>query len=322
MEYVQLKNTDMRVSRFCMGGCPMGGFGWGETKEQDFLNAIHTALDKGVNYFDTADTYGLGQSERTLAKGLGSQRKNVVIQSKFGVRVHHGVHGQTIIDNSPEYIREALHGTLRRLKTDYIDIYVVHYWDQKTSVEIIVDELKRLRQEGKIRYFGISNICDAHIDLWTPYKGDFVSGQYEFSLACRSHEDEIKHAVNDLDISPLTWGSLGQGILSGKYNRDNVDFGSDDRRSRAAYVNFHGEKLEHNLRIVDKLRKLADSNQKSVASCAVRFILDYLADSVVIVGIKNVDQLTSNLEAMDWHLSKEELEMLDHISLEIKENAI
>ena len=104
MEYLQLNHSDLTVSRFCMGGCPMGGFDWGETNQQDFIKAIHTALAEGVTFFDTADTYGLGQSEKTLAKGLGCHRKDVVIQTKFGVRAGNG---KTVIDNSPEWIREA-----------------------------------------------------------------------------------------------------------------------------------------------------------------------------------------------------------------------
>ncbi|MBO5568808.1 MAG: aldo/keto reductase, partial [Clostridia bacterium] len=101
----------------------MGGYGWGDTQEQDFIDAIHEAVDHGVNFFDTANTYGLGQSEETLAKGLGDRRKDVVIQSKFGVRVMKDMVGtKTIYDNSPDYIRKALEGTLQRLHTDYIDI--------------------------------------------------------------------------------------------------------------------------------------------------------------------------------------------------------
>ena len=91
MEYLQLNHSDLTVSRFCMGGCPMGGFGWGETNKQDFIRAIHTALTEGVTFFDTADTYGLGQSERTLAEGLGTHRQEVVIQTKFGVRAGNGL---------------------------------------------------------------------------------------------------------------------------------------------------------------------------------------------------------------------------------------
>ena len=310
MQYLKLAHSDLTVSRFCMGGCPMGGHGWGNTNEQNFIDTIHMALEEGVNYFDTADTYGLGQSERTLAKGLGSRRKDVIIQSKFGVRAGNG---KTFYDNSPAYIREALEQTLSRLQTDYLDVYVMHYWDGKTPPEEIAGELLRLQKEGKIRYFGLSNLAEDQIPLWRPYQDGAVNVQYEFSLACRKHEDQIAACREQLGVTPLTWGSLGQGILTGKYDEHSV-FGADDRRSRDIYVNFHGEKLKKNLAIVEQLRKMANRYEVSVASCAIRFILDHLKDSVVIAGVKTPQQLKGNLEMIDRCLTDEEVRELDRIS--------
>lgn len=314
MEYVTLKNSDLCVSRFCMGGCPMGGYGWGNTKEQDFIDAILEALDLGVNFFDTADTYGFGQSERTLAKGLGKRRKEVVIQSKFGVRVMEDRIGRkTLYDNSPDYIRKALEGTLERLGTDYIDIYTIHYRDKATPVDSVLDTLYALQREGKIRYFGLSNIHREDITELLPYRGEFVCCQDEYSLACRENEEDLKGVQNELSVTPLTWGSLGQGILTGKYGKDSK-FDASDRRSRGIYVNFHGEKLQQNLRIVDKLREISKAHQSSIAACAVRYILDYFPGSVVIAGVKGSSQLRANLEAMTFRLSGEEIRALTMIS--------
>ena len=310
MQYLKLAHSDLTVSRFCMGGCPMGVHVWGNTNEQNFIDTIHMPLEEGVNYFDTADTYGLGQSERTLAKGLGSRRKDVIIQSKFGVRAGNG---KTFYDNSPAYIREALEQTLSRLQTDYLDVYVMHYWDGKTPPEEIAGELLRLQKEGKIRYFGLSNLAEDQIPLWRPYQDGAVNVQYEFSLACRKHEDQIAACREQLGVTPLTWGSLGQGILTGKYDEHSV-FGADDRRSRDIYVNFHGEKLKKNLAIVEQLRKMANRYEVSVASCAIRFILDHLKDSVVIAGVKTPQQLKGNLEMIDRCLTDEEVRELDRIS--------
>ena len=289
MEYITLQNTDLRVSRFCMGGCPMGGYGWGSVQESELLDAVHAALDAGVNFFDTADTYGLGQSERTLAKGLGSRRRDVVIESKFGVRVGGG---KTIYDNSPEYIQQALEESLRRLNTDYIDVYLIHYRDGKTPIADVVGKLEEL----------------------LPYAGRFACCQDELSLACRKNEDDLRAVQSRLRATPMTWGSLGQGILTGKYNRENVCFGADDRRSREIYVNFHGEKLEQNLRIVEALKKIAANREKSVAACAIRWILDTLPESVVIAGVKRPAQLSANVEAMGWTLNEEELRELNEVS--------
>ncbi|MDD6246194.1 MAG: aldo/keto reductase [Firmicutes bacterium] len=311
MEYITLQNTGLRVSRFCMGGCPMGGYGWGSVQESELLDAIHAALDAGVNFFDTADTYGLGQSERTLAKGLGSRRRDVVIESKFGVRVGGG---KTVYDNSPEYIQQALEESLRRLNTDYIDVYLVHYRDGKTPIADVVGKLEELKAAGKLRYYGLSNIHGDGLEELLPYAGRFACCQDELSLACRKNEDDLRAVQSRLRATPMTWGSLGQGILTGKYNRENVCFGADDRRSREIYVNFHGEKLEQNLRIVEVLKKIAANREKSVAACAIRWILDTLPESVVIAGVKRPAQLSANVEAMGWTLNEEELRELNEVS--------
>lgn len=310
MEYITLKNSDLSVSRICMGGCPMGGYGWGDVQEKELLDAIAVAVDNGINFFDTADTYGLGQSEKTLAKGLGARRKDVIIQSKFGVRF--GKEG-TRYDNSPAYIREALHGTLERLNSDYVDIYVVHYRDGITPIEEVVQTLQQLKQEGKIRYFGLSNINSEMVEEIKPFAGCFVDCQDEYSLACRTHENELVAAQNELLVTPLTWGSLGQGILTGKYDRT-CTFDSNDRRNRDIYVNFHGGKLIKNLEIVDAMRPIAEMHNVSVAAVAIRFIMDYLKDSAVLVGAKRPSQILGNLESIDWHLTQEELALLDRIS--------
>ena len=293
-----------------MGGCPMGGYGWGNVEESELLDAISEALDKGVNFFDTADTYGLGQSERTLAKGLGERRKNVVIESKFGVRVGGG---KTVYDNSPEYIQTALEESLRRLNTDYIDIYTIHYRDGKTPIADVIGKLDELKAAGKIRHYGLSNIHGNEVDELIPYAEKFVCCQDEFSLACRKNEADLFSLQSKLHVTPMTWGSLGQGILTGKYGAD-VKFGADDRRSREIYVNFHGEKLKQNLRIVEVLKKVAENHGRTAAACAIRWILDTLPESVVIAGVKRPSQLDSNIEAMDWHLGIEEMKELNEVS--------
>lgn len=322
MEYIILKNSDLEVSRLCMGGCPMGGYGWGETNERDFIDAIHCALDNGVNFFDTANTYGLGQSEKTLAKGLEDHRKDVIIQSKFGVRVMQDMVGRkTIYDNSANYIRKALEGTLQRLRTDYIDIYTIHYRDKETPIEVVVETLRELRKEGKIRYFGLSNTDEAEMEEIKPYKSEFVCCQDEFSLVCRKNELNLQKLDRELGISPLTWGSLGQGILTGKYDKTTV-FGSNDRRNRKTYVNFHGDKLQKNLEIVESIQPIAETHNKPISAVAIRFILDWLDNSVALVGAKKPSQIKDNLEALNWKLSKEELDMLDRVSYsEIYEGA-
>lgn len=295
-----------------MGGCPMGQYGWGAVQEEELLSAVSEAVENGINFFDTADTYGLGTSEKTLAKALGSRKNDVVIADKFGVRVENG---HTFYDNSPEWIEKALAGSLQRLGRDYIDLYQIHYRDNVTPIESVVEALEGLKEKGYIRYYGLSNIHEDDLGELKKYKGCFVSFQDEYSLACRKNEADIFKAQEQLDITPMTWGSLGQGILTGKYSKDSV-FGKDDRRSRDIYVNFHGEKLAKNLQIVENMKPIAANHGKTPAAAAIRFILDYIPDAVVLCGAKNPGQIRANAEAADWKLEPEELELLDKISRE------
>lgn len=310
MEYVTLKNSDLKVSRLCMGGCPLGGYGWGNTQETELIEAVQAAVDEEINFFDTADTYGLGQSEIILGKALGNYRKDVIIASKFGVRVENG---KTTYDNSPEWIRTALDASLKRLNTDYIDLYQVHYRDEITPIGEVVEALEAEKKKGKIRYYGLSNIHEKDVDDLKNYVGKFVSFQDEYSLACRKNEKDMLELAETLKLTPMTWGSLGQGILTGKYDKTST-FGADDRRSRDIYVNFHGEKLLKNLEIVEAMKEIASKYDKPVSAVAIRFILDYFPDSVVICGAKRPKQILSNIEGIGWKMEKSDIERLDEIS--------
>lgn len=288
----------------------MGGHGWGNVSRAEFVTAIQAALNAGLNLFDTADVYGLGEGESTLGEAIQGRREDAVIATKFGVRVEGG---RTFYDNSPAWITSSLEASLKRLNTDYIDLFQIHYRDESTHMDEVTSTLLGLQLQGKIRQLGLSNVSKADIPDIGAYAHHFATFQNEFSLANRNHEDSIRTLTNELNLTPLTWGSLGQGILSGKYDSSST-FGPEDRRSRATYVNFHGQKLEHNLRIVEVLKRIASEIDKSVSAVAIRWILDYLPGSVAIVGIKNLAQLQANLTALDWHLPAEALTELEHVS--------
>ena len=142
----------------------------------------------------------------------------------------------------------------------------------------------------------------------------FACCQDELSLACRKNEQDLLAAQDILKTTPMTWGSLGQGILTGKYTKENIDFGADDRRSRDIYINFHGEKLDRNMQTVGVLRKIATERGKSISACAIRWILDSMPGSVVIAGIKRPAQIISNAEAVGWTLNSDELRELNEVS--------
>jgi aryl-alcohol dehydrogenase-like predicted oxidoreductase len=308
---IQLKNSNLNVSRLCFGGCPMGRHGWGNTEKQSFVDAINLAVKKGINFFDTADVYGLGEAEITLGETIKSYRHKVVIATKFGVRYRDG---KSVYDNSPEWIEEAINQSLARLQTKYIDLYQIHYRD-KTPFHIAMEKLLSLKKIGKIRHIGLSNIFANDIEEITTYKNEIVSFQDEFSLANRTNQKDIQLLSKRLAITPMTWGSLGQGILTGKYNLNNLSFEKNDRRYRETYVNFHGEKLLHNLKIVEVLKQLSSKNSKKLSAIAIRWILDVIPNSVVLAGIKNVDQLLNNIEGLDWSLNQTDIDLLNKISI-------
>lgn len=310
MEYIKLKNSDLKVSRLCVGGCPMGGHGWGKVSEENLIGAVREALNNGINFFDNADTYGLGKSEELLGRAIGSKRHEAIIATKFGVRVENG---KTFYDNSPKWINQALENSLKRLNTDYIDLYQIHYRDGITPIGDVIDTLERLKEKGYIRHFGLSNIKEEDLKELENYKNKFVSFQNEYSLANRNNEKDMFEVAKKIEATPLTWGSLGQGILTGKYDK-NTKFESNDRRSREIYTNFHGEKLIKNLEIVEEMKKISNEIGRPVSAIAIRWILDYITDSVVLAGVKNINQLEGNMKSLGWSLSEEHKKILEIIS--------
>lgn len=315
MEHIVLRNSELKVSRLCIGGCPLGGYGWGNIEMANLIDAVKVAVESGINFFDTADTYGIGESEKTLSKALGNELNNVVIATKFGVRIDNG---KTFYDNSRKWINKACEDSLKRLNREYIDLYQMHYWDGITPIDDIIDTLDRLKYKGYIRYFGLSNIHLSDKKLITELeylKGKFVGFQDEYSLACRKNEKDIVQLSNELELTPMTWGSLGQGILTGKYDENSI-FNSNDRRSREIYVNFHGEKLKKNLEIVKVIKDIANIRNKKISAVAIRFILDNFKESIVLTGVKSPIQVLNNIESLDWRLNTDEMNRLLKISEE------
>ena len=305
MERVRLGSNGPEVPRLGIGGCPFGGHGWGSCDPREMTRAIHAAWDAGLDFFDTADVYGLGQSERLLGEAL--RGKPAVVATKCGVRVEGG---RTWYDNAPAWITAACEDSLRRLNRDCIDLYQLHYRDGTPMGEIL-ETFHKLRDSGKIRHFGLSNIPLSDLPELRPWAGEFVSLQKEFSLARREQESDLLALCGALGMTPMSWGSLGQGVLTGKYDGSTV-FGSDDRRSRETYGNFRPGRLERNLQIVAALGQIAAERGKRTAAVAVRFILDRLPGSVALCGVKRTDQLLT--DALDWHLSPAEMELLDTVS--------
>jgi aryl-alcohol dehydrogenase-like predicted oxidoreductase len=265
VQYIQL--GDLKVSRLGFGCDQLGGHGWGQVDPAEMQRSVATAVDLGVTLFDTADCYGKGRSEIRLGRALGGRRKDVAIATKFGVRLDRA--GVALRDNSAAWFETALAASLRRLRTDYIDLYQVHYWDGMTPWEEIFSRLERKREEGVIRWYGVTNeLVDVEALPTRPI--GFVSCSFEFSLANPSNQTRIESMRSQWNLGFLSWGSLGQGVLSGKYA--SIDgLGQEDRRRRRVYANFQGDGLVRNLRLVEQIRaRLAGYPGATTSQIAIR----------------------------------------------------
>jgi myo-inositol catabolism protein IolS len=310
MEHVTLPGTEFTVSRMAMGGCPLGGYGWGHVDDGEAIAAVRQADELGINFFDTADIYGLGRSEELLSQALGDRRYEVVIASKFGVR--RTADRRTVMDISPAYLRKALESSLRRLRLECLPLYYIHWPDGRTPVEEAIAELERCRSAGKIRAFGVSNFNAEQLRR-AARVGVVSAIQVQYSLVDRAKADSLRATAGELGVPLITWGSLAQGLLTGKYDSDSA-FNPEDRRSR--YENFQGDKLAVNLAVVARLKTIARRLEKRPGQVALRWLLDTPQVGCVLFGAKRPSQVEENAGAIGWRLSTEDYRFLNECHLE------
>lgn len=294
------------VSPIGFGCWAIGGYGWGKVDDGDSGAAIRRALELGVNFFDTADVYGLGHSEEVLAKGLGRQRKEVVISTKVGLKWDSS--GNITRDVSPKRIIAALEESLRRLRLDCIPLYLIHYPDGVTPITSTMEALVRCQEAGKIRYIGCSNlpvesIREAHAVQ------PLAAVQAPYNLLDRGIEHDILPCADDLGIAVLAFGPLAQGFLSGKYE-DGAQFSQDDVRSRSPYFQqdahaVNQEKLSRLLRVA------AHYPGVTLAQLAIRWVLDNSSVECAITGVTLPKQIEENVGASGWRLAEEDRRVLN-----------
>jgi aryl-alcohol dehydrogenase-like predicted oxidoreductase len=273
---------------------------------------VAKALGAGINHFNTADVYTNGQSEQFLAKALGSRRKDVVISTKVGFRtgealIHQGLSRRHILDSAED--------SLRRLGTDYIDVYLVHRLDSLTPVEETADALDRLVKAGKVRYAGFSNW-----PAWLAAKtvgiqreqgwARFRAAEVYYSLVGRDLEHELVPFVQDAGIGVFVWSPLAGGFLSGKYTRENPK-GDGGRLNAFDMLPYDKEKGHQ---VVDRLRAIAAAHKATPAQVALAWVLSKPFVSSVLLGANKMSQLEDNLGAADLAIRKEDLAGLDELT--------
>lgn len=310
MRYKQFGKTNLKVSQLAIGTWAIGGTGWGNVNETDSINAIHTMLDQGVNIIDTAPSYGRGHSEEVVGKALKGKRNKCVLLTKCGIRWPENVsYGSTkpIRDSSKTAIIKQCEESLARLDTDYLDIYLIHWPDVHTPFEETVDALNTLKQQGKIRYTGISNFeSDELSKLYDLGSIDVI--QYPYSMVNRTKENILK-SYSQKGVYTMGYGGLGAGILTGAI-RELPNFEPGD--ARLGFYDFFVEpKFSKVMELLKTLDTIAEVHNVPVAQVTVNWTTqhDYIGAS--LTGVRNSQEAIENCAAFNWSLSKDELKQID-----------
>tara|TARA_R110000868_G_scaffold4559_8_gene28601 strand:- start:4232 stop:5281 length:1050 start_codon:yes stop_codon:yes gene_type:complete len=316
MQYQQLGHTGTFVSRLCLGTMTFGGSGgiYGvlgglDQKAADTL--VGRALDAGINFVDTANVYAVGESEIITGKALGAKRQDVILATKVHSRMGKGANQVGI---SRTAIMQEVELSLKRLGTDYIDLYQFHGFDAVTPMEESLRAMDDLVRSGKVRYVGTSNWA-----AWQIMKGLGVSAKegYEkfatlqayYSLVGRDLEHEIVPLLEDQNVGLMTWSPLAGGVLSGKFSRN-----SRANEGRRTQFDFPPVNVEQAYDVIDVLQDIAKKHGVTVAQVALGWQLHKTYVTTVIIGVKNETQLNDNLGAIDVKLTDEDLAAIDAVS--------
>ncbi len=316
MQYNRLGKTGLFVSRLAFGAMTFGSDSrFPAVTKVDMAGArglVDRAVDSGINFFDTADGYAHGQSETMLGELLRERRNDVVIATKVGFRSGEPI---TQAGLSHRHILQSCEASLKRLQTDYIDLYVVHKEDLFTTLHETLEALNDLVRAGKVRYLGFSN--------WSAWKAasafriqhergwaKFTSGQMYYSLLGRDVEHEIVPFMKYVGLGMTVWSPLAGGFLSGKYTRENLK----DKENRLSGFDFLPYDKEFGFRLIEKLGSIADRHHASVAQVSLAWLLGKRVVSSIILGATKMSQLEDNLKSADIVLDDAEMAELDRIT--------
>lgn len=314
MDYVKLGTSGIEVSRIGLGTWAMGGFMWGGTNEEEAVNAILQALDLGINLIDTAPIYGFGLSEEIVGRAViqHGRRDKVIIATKAGIEWHNDIAGLRWRNSTREHIIKEVDDSLRRLRTDYIDLYQIHWPDYETPIEETAEAMLSLYEKGKIRAIGVSNYSVEQMEQWLKV-APLHSSQPPFNLFQSNLADTVFKYCSENHIATLSWGTLAHGMLTGKFTAD-AAFPEDDFRH--SHPMFQGERFHQYLGAVEELKNLAAEKGKTVTELAVRWALQQPGINVALWGARRPEQLNVIQGVFGWELSQADLDCIDRILAE------
>ena len=301
----------LNVSRIGLGAMTMAGIytTGGGLDDDESIRTIHRALDLGVTHIDTAEIYGPFHGEELVGRAIKDRRDQVVVATKFGLVSHSGG-GPGVIDSSPANVRAAVEGSLKRLGTDYVDLYYQHRVDRNTPIEETVDALAELVAEGKVRYIGLSEASPATIRRAHAVH-PVAALQTEYSLWTRDPETELLPLLRELGIGFVPYSPLGHGFLTGQI-RSVEDFPDDDWRK--TNPRFTGENFQRNLRIVAEVEAVATDVGATPAQIALAWLLVQGDNIAPIPGTRRVARVEENTAADSIELSAEQVERLNNLT--------
>ncbi|MCC7450759.1 MAG: aldo/keto reductase [Anaerolineae bacterium] len=306
MQTRQLGNTDMHITPVGFGAWAIGGgweFGWGPQDDQDSIEAIHRALDLGMNWIDTAAVYGLGRSEKVVARALKGVAKRPYVFTKCSLVWDDK--GAVFNNLDPQSIRREVEDSLRRLEVDVIDLYQIHWPNPEPDIEQGWQTLADLKAEGKLRWIGVSNFDVTQMRRILPI-APISSLQPPYSLLDRRVEKEILPFCEQNNIGVIAYSPMASGLLTGAMTRERVaQFPADDHRSKARL--FQEPHLTHGLELAEKLREIGKRHGRTVGEVAIAWTLRLPAVTGAIVGARNGKQVDGVIGAMDFRLSDAEL---------------
>lgn len=322
MSYRKLGNSEIEVSAITFGAWAAGGWMWGGTDRQDAIDAIKAAYDEGITSIDTAPIYGQGESEEVVAKAIeGIPRDKVQILTKFGMRwdLPEGVgsngwgsqnnegHDINIFKYAgKESVIYEVEQSLKRLKTDYIDLYQIHWPDVTTPIEETFEAVLRLKEQGKIREAGV---CNYDADQTATAHGvvSLASNQVPYSALRRDIEQDLVPYAIENNIGIIAYSPMERGLLTGKI-KPGYEFGEGDHRAGLPW--FSGENLEKVTAFIDKVRPIAEEKNVTLAQLFLRWTVEQPGITVALAGARNAKQAVENAGAMNLVLSEEELSMI------------